>query len=628
MKKLFRRLNLNFPGGQRCIQINGILRQGSLLIPLLLLVVSVTHGQVSREISYVNLSRPNGGSVSPGDTLEIRAVLSVRSGTNIYRVRYTGTIPINTTYIAGTLSAKTNEGQIGYTNTGNYTDASGDDRAQISGTNIVMNLGQTAGIPPANGGTINGGSTVPHSWGAATIIQATYRVRASSAIGTQIVITGNAFRYANTSGGTVVSYPTSDFGILVNAQFSCGALDATNMITDELSGTYASGTGQNRIASPIVTGFTYSTISNNTPNDGSYAVVKNSSPSQTTNIFAPSTNRAFSVWEIFGDHTGTNDAVGNPPSAAGANGGYMLIVNASYAPSSVFTTTVNGLAPFTTYTFSFWIRNLCGNCSSNPTGGGMTGNGVLPNLALSINGLDYYTTGNLPGLSGWVKKSFTFNSGSSTNFNINLRNNAPGGGGNDWAIDDFEMYQCLILLPVSLNDLTAYYNSGSTTVSWTTGNDEMVDKYIVEYSTDGKSFQKAGELTANNSGKYIFNDKREVNGKMYYRVMVLDKNARAQFSKVMIVRNNNFTTSESRISPNPAKSNPTISVNSDSRQTVKVRMIDYSGRAVTDVMKSVNKGSNSFVLNTSSNITSGVYVVQVIYANGKIESHKLVIDQR
>jgi hypothetical protein len=400
------------------------------------------------------------------------------------------------------------------------------------------------------------------------------------------------------------------------------------MISDELNGTYASGTAQNRIASPIVTGFTYNNIGNNTPDDGAYAVVKNSSPSQTTNIFAPGTNRVFSVWEIFGDHTGTNNAIGNPPAGAGVNGGYMLIVNASYTPSSVFTTTVNGLAPFTTYTFSFWIRNLCGSCSANPTGGAKPGDGVLPNLALSINGLDYYTTGNLPGLSGWVKKSFTFNSGTSTNFNINLRNNAPGGGGNDWAIDDFEMYQCLILLPVSLNDLTAYYNSGSTTVSWTTGNDEMVDKYIIEYSTDGKSFQKAGELTANNSGKYIFNDKREVSGKMYYRVMVLDKNARAQFSKVMIVRNNNFTTSESRISPNPAKSNPTISVFSDSRQTVKVRMIDYSGRAVTDVMKSVNKGSNSFVLNTSSSLTSGVYVVQVIYANGKIESHKLVIEQR
>lgn len=600
------------------------------LFALAMLVINASEGQaqVSREISYVNLSRPNGGIVSSGDTLEIRCVISVVSGTTIYNVRYNGTIPINTTYIAGTLAARTNEGQTGFTNTGNYTDAAGDDRAQIVGTNIIMNMGQTAGVPPANGGSIVGGTTVPVSW-SVTIIQATFRVRVSGANGTQVVTAGNSFSYSSTSGGASVSYPMSDFGILVAPQYGCSALDATNRITDELGGTYYTGTAQNRISSPIVTGFTYTTIASNRPNDGSYAVVKNTSHTQTTNTAASNSNRVFSTWQIFGDHTGTTTAAGNPPAGNGASGGYMLIVNASYSPSSVFTTTVSGVLPYSTYTFSFWIRNLCGNCSANPNGGGRTGDGVLPNLALSINGLDHYTSGTIPANAGWVQKSITFTTGNYTTANINLRNNAPGGGGNDWAIDDFEMYECLVILPVSLNELSASYSGGTTLVSWSTGKDESVDKYIVEYSLDGKLFQTAGEVKATgNGGKYSFTDARNVNGKMYYRVMVLDKNSRAQYSKVMIVRNEMNQEVTMKVSPNPVQANPTITLVSESRQGATVKLLDYSGRSVLSVSRNLNRGTNSFVLNTPSSLSKGLYVVQVVFADGNIVTEKVLIGRQ
>jgi hypothetical protein len=81
---------------------------------------------------------------------------------------------------------------------------------------------------------------------------------------------------------------------------------------------------------------------------------------------------------------------------------------------------------------------------------------VQPNIAFDINGTDYYTTGNLPYLgiypatqtgsdstNTWVKRGFTYLTGTSqTSLTLSIRNNAPGGGGNDWAMDDIAFTTC------------------------------------------------------------------------------------------------------------------------------------------------------------------------------------------
>jgi hypothetical protein len=71
-----------------------------------------------------------------------------------------------------------------------------------------------------------------------------------------------------------------------------------------------------------------------------------------------------------------------------------------------------------------------------------------------VNGTDYYTTGNIRYLgttptgsdanNKWVKRGFVYLTGANeTSFSLTLRNNAPGGGGNDWALDDISVATCL-----------------------------------------------------------------------------------------------------------------------------------------------------------------------------------------
>ena len=132
----------------------------------------------------------------------------------------------------------------------------------------------------------------------------------------------------------------------------------------------------------------------------------------------------------------------------------MLVVNAAYRIDSAFNHTISGLCPNTYYEISCWMRNICSKCGCDSNGVGATGggyiptaagdsSGVRPNIAIALDGVRYYTSGDLTYNGQWVKKGFTFLTGpAQTSFTMRYYNNAPGGGGNDWALDDISVVTC------------------------------------------------------------------------------------------------------------------------------------------------------------------------------------------
>jgi len=147
-------------------------------------------------------------------------------------------------------------------------------------------------------------------------------------------------------------------------------------------------------------------------------------------------------WDIIGDHTGSSSPNGNLPVANGSLGGYMLVVNADYATSEAYRQSISGLCPNTTYEFSLWVKNVCTNCGADSLGTQTYQPGVYPNLSFAIDDLDRYSSGQID-TTGWMKKGFLFRTGAAqTSITISIRNNASGGGGNDWAIDDIALVTC------------------------------------------------------------------------------------------------------------------------------------------------------------------------------------------
>jgi len=441
--------------------------------------------------SYVNISKgTSGGTFEPGDTLEIRATIAVGEFATLtrFRVRYNDTIPANTTYIAGTLRILTNEGMVFRS----YTDAASDDAGMFNSVNntLRINLGgfggggtapgvvATTDAAAGNAGNIAHNSR-PSFYGGVCIMSASYRIRVntSNTYGSIVQLTGGAFRYRETSSGADLVQAFTPYRILLSENNGlCGNSIGANAVLDD-NGTFGSGTTQNRNLSTIVPGYTFTNIAAGQPNDGSYGVVNNLAVNGTTDVNAPynNTNRVFGAWDILGDHTNaSNPIAGNNPVSPGTNGGYFVVVNASYANNPAFSQPVSGLCGDTYYEFSAWFRNVCSRCACDTAGRGATNAsftgtdpaGVLPNLTFEIDGIGYYTTGNIAYTGNWLKKGFVFKTNASqTAFQITIRNNAAGGGGNDWAIDDITFATCSPELTFNPSPLATVCANNSITMA-------------------------------------------------------------------------------------------------------------------------------------------------------------------
>jgi len=173
--------------------------------------------------------------------------------------------------------------------------------------------------------------------------------------------------------------------------------------------TFGSGGGTGNFPPPG--GYTYT--SSICPNDGYYTVTN-------------STNSCFgNTW-----HTVSSDHTGN---------GNFLLVNASFTPGDFFVTTVTDLCPNTTYEFAAWILNVMKPIVS-----------IRPAIVFKIetpsgNVLASYQTGDIDVSGGpvWKQYGFFFTT-PPDNANIVLRisNSAPGGYGNDLALDDITFRPC------------------------------------------------------------------------------------------------------------------------------------------------------------------------------------------
>ncbi len=473
--------------------------------------------------SYVNISKKTtGGVVEPGDTLEIRmTVQHSQTATTMTNLRFVDNIPANTSMLTGTndsIRIITNEG-LTYKK---YTPAADADAATYLASppagqfNIRMNLSfgtSNPGTPPDNTPTnitTTTGSMISTNFprgGGALLFATAYRVVATGSVGDTITLNPAQFIYR--TGGSDVILTATPYKILISDPLDLCANSIGINNAAELGGTFGSGTTLNRptdLTNPIPG---YSFLNNvsgtNGLGDGRYAIVNNISPRNginrnadraplnTSASFPAQTSTSYRMhnghWDIDGDHTGTNDDIGNIPPDGTTNSGYMLMVNADYVASEVFSQTLNNLCPNTYYEFSAWFRNICPTCGADSTNQQFAGTptapangyvGVYPNLSFALDGLDYYSTGEIDTV-GWLKKGFVFRTGASqTNATFSIRNNSQGGGGNDWVMDDIAVATCLPTMsysptinpnvcvsnPIVIADTISSYFNNYTTYKW------------------------------------------------------------------------------------------------------------------------------------------------------------------
>lgn len=183
-------------------------------------------------------------------------------------------------------------------------------------------------------------------------------------------------------------------------------------------------------------------------------------------------------WHNLFDHTGN------------ANG-YFMLANASMVPSDFFVKTITGLCSGTSYEFAAWLVNVCKL------------SGILPNITMTIETptgsvLATYNTGNIPIMNPYQWQQYGFNFTTPTGVTsvvLRMRNNAPGGDGNDVALDD------ITFRPVGPNIALSVVNYSGTTVNLNPESSEVLQfNSTVESCYPSNAYQ--WQLSTNNSASW------------------------------------------------------------------------------------------------------------------------------
>lgn len=171
----------------------------------------------------------------------------------------------------------------------------------------------------------------------------------------------------------------------------------------------------------IAPGYSYTTEP--PPNDGEYMI--------TNDIKQWSANF---VWMEIEDNSPDPD-------------GYMMVVNANFNPGVFYRQEVDGLCENTLYVFSADVYNL------KPNGSDRT----RPNISFLIDGNIVYESGDVPENERWNTYGFTFTTtAGQTAVTLALQNNAPGGSGNDLALDNISFRPCgpeALILPTEVANI-------------------------------------------------------------------------------------------------------------------------------------------------------------------------------
>ena len=283
------------------------------------------------------------------------------------------------------------------------------------------------------------------------------------------------------------------------------------------------------------------------------------------------------------------------------------------------------------------ITTVAGNGTSGYSGDGGTATSAKLNVptgvAVDRNGNLYIadtrnnvirkvaTNGIINTVAGNSKQGYSGDGGPATSAELNYPNSvAEDGNGNLYIVDQSnnvirEVVYKGLPLPVGIASFTAKATSNSNLLQWRIANEANTDYFVVERSNDNKAFTAMGTIKAIGSGanSYAYTDNNPtpypLNGVLYYRLQIVDKDGSFTFSKVVSVQ---LTVDRLplTVAPNPSKDKVTVMGNHIS----SIQVIDNLGRVIkTQTLKDATNPTLSV-----NALPVGVYHLRVQTTDGKV----------
>lgn len=181
---------------------------------------------------------------------------------------------------------------------------------------------------------------------------------------------------------------------------------------------------------------------------------------------------------------------------------------------------------------------------------------------------------------------------------------------------DFDMF-ATVALPLTLIDFSGELQNKSVRLQWQAKADQYHQYVGIERSAEGQDFREIGRVRGTKPGtavaSYQFADEHPGIGKNYYRLAMVDKNGRKEYSKTILL--NNHTPGSFTAFPVPASTSLNLTTVVSSQGSVYITIRDLRGAAVYSTTRSATKGVNRFVIPVDQ-LSTGSYIIQWQSADG------------
>jgi glucose/arabinose dehydrogenase len=168
-------------------------------------------------------------------------------------------------------------------------------------------------------------------------------------------------------------------------------------------------------------------------------------------------------------------------------------------------------------------------------------------------------------------------------------------------------------LPIVLRKFSVSEDNGTNLVKWATEQEENLDHFEVERSTNGKDFTTIHLEVAKNQplpSNYFFPDKGFSSGVNYYRLKIIEIDKKVKYS-VVVKTISDIEAKGLTVIPNPNKGNFGLIINSITSEPILINIRDVNGKLVLNRNESVNPGQNVIYINGLDKKPSGTYIITV-----------------
>ena len=244
--------------------------------------------------------------------------------------------------------------------------------------------------------------------------------------------------------------------------------------------------------------------------------------------------------------------------------------------------------------------------------------------------LDSFNVTNAATSSILYNQTFAVNSQGAYRLSITI-GGKTGGGNIRMSMDNLSTSMYVLgcvatTLPIHLISFQGNMNKNNkVTLNWTIADNETVNSFEIERSTNGKDFTTVAVVFASEkigTENYMFYETINANDKVMYRLKMIDKGHDVDYSKILVFSTKAITT-DIKIIGNPVNDKLTFSYSSNTNQAVDVKVYDLAGKTLLSQKVNSAEGSNLLSLSLRSTFKAGMYVVAV--SNGTdIQTTKFV----